>query len=267
MSLLAANGINLYYETSRPATGTAQRLLFIGGTGGDLRTRPNVFDGPLASEFELLSYDQRGLGRSDKPECDYSMADYADDAAGLLEALGWGRVAVMGVSFGGMVAQELALRHPHLLDRLVLACTSSGGEGGASFPLHELERLPEEQRLERQIELADLRCDRGWREAEPMRWQALMDRGRSARRADRHDAGAARQLAARAGHDTWARLPGLQMPVLLVGGRFDGIAPVANMTALANRIPASTLQFFKGGHLFLLQDATAYPYIIQWLKS
>lgn len=267
MSLLSANGINLYYETAKPAVGTGERLLFIGGTGGDLRNRPNVFDGPLAADFELLTYDQRGLGRSDKPECDYSMADYADDAAALLEALGWHRVAVMGVSFGGMVAQELALRHPQRVSRLVLACTSSGGAGGASYPLHELEALPEAQRLARQIELSDLRCDRAWREAEPLRWQALVDRARSARRVDRHDGGAARQLAARAGHDTWARLPGLQMPVLLAGGRFDGIAPVANMTALADRIPGSTLQFFTGGHLFLIQDAAAYPFIIQWLKS
>ena len=79
--------------------------------------------------------------------------------------------------------------------------------------------------------------------------------------------GARRQLAARAGHDTWERLPALDMPVLLAGGRFDGIAPVANMEALAARIPGATLNLYEGGHLFLVQDKSAYPDIIQWLSG
>lgn len=263
MPVRHVNGVDLYYELA----GAGPRLLFISGTGGDLRNRPNVFDSPLAKQFEVLSYDQRGLGRSGKPEHDYSMADYAEDAAALLGSLGWGPVPVMGVSFGGMVAQELALRHPQQVSRLVLACTSSGGAGGASYPLHELENLPERERLIRQLELADVRCDAAWRAANPERWQAMLARTTAARREDRDPAGAARQLAARAEHDTFERLPDLRMPVLLVGGRFDGIAPVANMEVLGAEIPGAMLQFFDGGHLFLLQDRSAYPYIIQWVKE
>ena len=137
MPVVQANGIQIHYEIG----GEGRPVLFISGTGGDLRNRPGVFDGPLAAAFEVLAYDQRGLGQTEAPDTDYVMADYADDAAGLLEVLGWDRVPVMGVSFGGMVAQELAIRHPDRVSALVLACTSSGGEGGASYPLHELEAL------------------------------------------------------------------------------------------------------------------------------
>lgn len=262
MPNIQANGIDIYYEIG----GAGPRVLFISGTGGDLRGRPNVFDGPLAASFEVLAYDQRGLGQSGKPATTYSMADYADDAAGLLDALGWASVPVMGVSFGGMVAQELALRHPQRVSRLVLACTSSGGEGGASFPLHELESLDEQTRAERHLALADTRRDQTWRIEHPEKWQALRDMSLAARRGDRDAAGAARQLGARAGHDTFSRLGEISVPVLLVGGRYDGIAPVANMEALSERITGSELRFFTGGHLFLVQDKSAYLDIIQWLS-
>src|SRR5947207_15854982 len=79
MPVTTANGINLYFGRA----GSGPPLLFISGTGGDLRAKPNVFDGPLAKTFDLLAYDQRGLGRSEKPDRPYTMADYADDAAAL----------------------------------------------------------------------------------------------------------------------------------------------------------------------------------------
>lgn len=89
--------------------GSGPRLLFISGTGGDLRCKPSIFDSPLAALFEILAYDQRGLGQTDRPDIPYTMADYAMDANGLLDAVGWDCCFVMGISFGGMVAQEFAL--------------------------------------------------------------------------------------------------------------------------------------------------------------
>ncbi|TNF82757.1 MAG: alpha/beta fold hydrolase [Gammaproteobacteria bacterium] len=263
MPVVEANGIHVHYQLG----GQGEHVLFISGTGGDLRNRPNVFDGPLAKAFEVLTYDQRGLGQTEKPDTEYCMADYADDAAGMLDAVGWDRVRVMGVSFGGMVAQELALRFPDRVSSLVLACTSSGGEGGASYPLHELEQLDETARIERNLELADTRRDPAWRESHPEKWQSYVEISRAARRADRDPVGASKQLAARAGHDTWDRLPHLAVPVFLAGGRYDGIAPVANMEALAARIPGAALRLYEGGHLFLIQDKSAYPHIIQWLRE
>src|SRR3989344_9159077 len=155
MPTATLNGLNFHYERA----GEGPRLLFISGTGGDLRVQPNVFDSPLARAFDLVAYDQRGLGRTNKPDVPYSMADYADDAAALLDHVGWEEALVLGVSFGGMVAQELVLRHPSRVTRLVLACTSPGGEGGASYPFHEIEDLKGEARAHHPIPVSDTRPD------------------------------------------------------------------------------------------------------------
>ena len=152
------NGIDIHWDRK----GSGRRLLYISGTGGDLRVRPGVFDGSFAARFDLLAFDQRGLGQSSKPDIPYTMADYADDAAAVIEAAGWADAMVMGVSFGGMVAMELALRHPEKVTRLVLACTSPGGAGGSSYPLHTIAHLDPEARARRMIPIADARMDDAW---------------------------------------------------------------------------------------------------------
>jgi pimeloyl-ACP methyl ester carboxylesterase len=93
-----------YYEIR----GTGPRLLSISGTGADLRRSPNIFAMPIARHFEILAYDQRGLGQTSRPNIPYSMADYAGDTDGLLEVVGWDRCMVLGISFG-LVLAGLAL--------------------------------------------------------------------------------------------------------------------------------------------------------------
>jgi 3-oxoadipate enol-lactonase len=258
-------GIRLYYERA----GDGPPLLFISGTGGDLRTKPNVFDGPLGKAFDLLAYDQRGLGQSDKPDVPYSMADYADDAAALMADQGLDAALVIGVSFGGMVAQELVLRHPQRVKRLVLACTSPGGDGGSSFPFHEIEHLKGEARARHMIPISDTRRDEAWAAGHPDAYAQLLALGAAAPFADDpgHAMGAHRQLAARAKHDAWERLPQIACPVLIAAGRYDGIAPPAIQAKLAGRIPGARLQFFEGGHLFMIQDRTAAPAMIAFLRE
>ena len=157
MSLIETQELSIYYERSdKQKYGP---LLYIGGTGGDLRNKPNQLDSPLKDFFEVISYDQRGLGQTSKPHNAYTMKQYADDAADLINKLQLPRLPVMGVSFGGMVAQELAIRHPDKVSKLVLACTSSGGRGGSSYPLHELEDLNPNDRLEQSIKINDLRIE------------------------------------------------------------------------------------------------------------
>ena len=150
------------------------RVLFISGTGGDLRRSPNAFDWPLTKHFEVLAYDQRGLGQTDRPDAPYTMADYAADADALLQAVGWDRCMVIGVSFGGMVAQEFAIRYQHRVEKLVLCCTSSGGAGGASYPLHEVKGLTLEEYARLVITLADNRRDAAWQAAHQQEFQTLL---------------------------------------------------------------------------------------------
>jgi 3-oxoadipate enol-lactonase len=255
--------LELYYERA----GSGPPLLFISGTGSDLRTKPNVFDGPLGRSFDTLAYDQRGLGRSSKPEVDYTMADYADDAAGLLDTLGWASAKVVGVSFGGMVAQELVLRHPAKVERLVLACTSPGGAGGASYPFHEIQHLKGEARAKHLIPVSDTRRDAAWAGANPETYAQLVALGAADPFADEpgRAMGARRQLEARAGHDTWDRLGQIACPVMIAAGRHDGIALPATQERMASRIPGAQLRFFDGGHLFMIQDRAALPAMTEFL--
>lgn len=267
MPFIEAGDIRVYYEMK----GEGRPVLSISHTGGDLRLQPNIFGSPLAEHFKVLGYDQRGLGQTDKPDGPYTMAGYADDAANLMDALGWERAHVLGISFGGMVAQEFALRHSGRVENLVLICTSPGGEGGASYPLHTFASLSPEARTEAYISLLDTRHDGAWQKAhseDTARFAAFM-RENAERFADepgRAD-GSARQLEARIHHDTFDRLHGITVPTFIAGGRYDGIAAPDNQRAMAGQIQGSALEFFEGGHLFFVEDKSAFPRIIDWLKG
>jgi len=267
MPFVAVRDLQMYYEIR----GTGPRLLSISGTGGDLRRSPNIFEMPISRHFEILAYDQRGLGQTSRPDILYTMADYADDANALLEAIGWDRCFVMGISFGGMVAQEFALRYTHRVERLVLASTSSGGKGRASYPLHEFADLPIEEYAQRILELRDTRRDAAWKIANPAQYQALFDLVLAGLQVGADEPGRKigfqRQLEARSHHDTYERLPALKMPVYLCGGRYDGIATPENLIAMQKQIPGARLELFEGGHLFYIEDPRAFDRMVAFLQG
>lgn len=255
-------GVELNYELG--GTLGAPRLLSISGSGTDLRRQPRIHDDPtLAERFEILAYDHRGLGRSvpDDPDREPTMADFAADAIGLVDHVGWDRCRVLGVSFGGMVAQELAVTAPERIERLALACTSPGGAGGSSAPLHTLAALAPDERLAQQVAWMD---DRTVHDAELRAfWTEMM----GAFTGQEPSQGMRLQLQARSHHDVWDRLPRLDLPVLIAAGRFDGIAAPANQEALLGQIQGADLRWFDGGHAFFLQDPTALPAIADWLAA
>ena len=123
MPYLPVRDIDIWFDRA----GAGAPLLAISGSRGDLRRKPNFLESPLANTFDVLAYDQRGLGRTSKPDKPYLMADFADDAAALLDAVGWEHVRVVGVSFGGMVALELALRYLGRVTRLAGVTGRGGG--------------------------------------------------------------------------------------------------------------------------------------------
>jgi len=265
MPYLRVRDIDVYFD--RAGTGTP--LLAISGSRGDLRRKPNLLESPLTEAFDVLAYDQRGLGRTSKPNKPYVMADYADDAAALLDAFGWKRVRVVGVSFGGMVALELVLRHPERVTRLALCCTSPGGEGGSSYPFDTLQNLPVNERARAMASITDTRCDAGWATDNPGEWEDLVRRFSDDAFATEPDQtiGTSRLLEARSQHDTWERLDQIGCPVLICGGRYDGVALPSSQESMTGRIPGSTLRMFEGGHLFLWQDSAAFAQIIRFLAE
>ncbi|MEJ0028668.1 MAG: alpha/beta hydrolase [Rhizomicrobium sp.] len=263
MPFVTAGDIDIYYERA----GSGPRLLFISGSGSDLRMKPSPMDGPFPKAFDILSYDQRGLGQTSKPDVPYSMADYADDAARLMDAVGWASARVIGLSFGGMVAQEFVLRHPAKVERLVLGCTSPGGAGGASFALHELEELDRVERARRLIPVYDTRRDAAWQKANPDMYEQFVAATDPYAGEPGHAMGARRQVEARSHHDTYDRLAQIACPVMIAAGRYDGVALPATQEKMAARIAGSVLRFYEGGHMFILQDRAALPDMVEFLKG
>lgn len=262
MPFTHANGLDIHYALA----GAGPRLLFINGTSGTLDEVAPLL-AMFATQFEVLAHDQRGLGATVAPDGPYTMADYAADAAALATAIGWDRYSVLGLSFGGMVAQELAVTHPERIERLALMCTSAGGAGDASYPLHTLHDLPPAERAEIWTRILDTRFTPEWMRAhESDRTFAEMLAQRTVRdkpAAVRH--GEWLQLEARSHHDTYARLPRISCPTLVAAGRYDGIAPLANSEAIAAQIPTAELRVYDGGHTFFVQDPHAFPEILDFL--
>ncbi len=261
MPVAHVNGIEVHYDRR----GNGLPLLYIGGSGGDLR-RANAAEGPLSERFDVLAYDQRGLGQTSQPAGPYTMAEYAADAAAMIEHAGWERAHMVGFSFGGMVGQELAIRHPDRLDRAVFACSSSGGVGKPSYPIHTYLDMTPAEAARTSLSVIDTRHDDAWFEANA-EVLAQATEARARQRDPEVAEGIRCQMLARAEHDTYDRLSQIVTPVLVAGGRYDGQAPPENQEALASQIPGATLEFFDGGHRFVGQDPAALPRFVEFLLA
>jgi 3-oxoadipate enol-lactonase len=264
MPTVVANGISIYYERE----GSGPRLLFCNGSGSTLAGSQLLLT-PFTARFDTVAHDQRGLGETEIPPTPYSMADYAADAAGLLDTLGWESCRVVGISFGGMVAQELAVTWPERIERLALLCTSPGGTGGASYPLHELADLPEEEQAAIALRLLDRRFTPEWlaeHDADRGLVEMLAAR-RFDEKTDEQRRGEAGQLEARSRHDVCDRLERITCPTFVGAGRYDDIAPLPNSEAIAAGVPGAELHVYEGGHAFFAQDPAAFPAILDFLAG
>lgn len=251
MPVMTSGGVEVHYEWR----GAGPPLLLCSGSGSSIDGSEQLV-AFLARSFDVVAFDYRGLGRSHREPAAYTMADCAADALAVLDALGRTTTRVMGISFGGMVAQEIAVRVPDRIDRLALVCTSPGGAGGSSYPLHELSDLPPAERARRSAAISDTRP------------RAVSGEGAAGAVEGRaQTAGERAQLAARAGHDVWDRLPAINCPTFVASGRYDGIAPPENGEAIASRIAGATFRVYEGGHLFVLQDRAAWPDILTFLSA
>src|ERR1039458_1291064 len=139
MPVINAGEVELNYERS----GAGPPLLMIMGMSGTALSWGESFLQPLRQDFETIVYDHRGVGESSPMEAPFTIAQLAEDAAALLDALEIDSAHVVGISMGGMVAQELALAHPARLRTLTLGCTYSGGEGSSLASPEVIQRLTE----------------------------------------------------------------------------------------------------------------------------
>jgi len=251
MLLARAGEIELSYERA----GSGPPLLMIMGMSGTALSWGEPFLDSLREDFETIVYDHRGVGKSSRMEEPFTIVQLAADALGLLDALEVDSAHVLGISMGGMVAQELALAHPERIQTLTLGCTYCGGEGSVLTSPEVAQRLGEE-RMSGDRERA-IRAS----------WEANV----SATFAANADAYATffataneravalpvimAQTLAIAGHDTNARLAALEIPTLVVHGTEDQILPVENAHLIASRIPGARLEIFDGvGHLFFREE-------------
>jgi pimeloyl-ACP methyl ester carboxylesterase len=263
MPTVSANGIDIYYERS----GSGPRLLWFNGSGATLSlARPMLT--PFTERFDVVAHDQRGLGETSIPPGPYEMADYAADAAALIDHVGWDTCRVVGTSFGGMVAQEFAVTWPGRVERLALVCTSPGGKF-AAFGLHTLESKSPDEAAAIGATLLDTRFTPEWlAEHESDRMVAEMVAERRSAQVDPEVArGQREQLLARSRLDVLDRLDRITCPTLVASGKYDGISPPENGAAIAERVPDATLRVYDGGHMFFIQDPAALPEILDFLSE
>ena len=247
MPIAQAGDVRLDYQRS----GSGPPLLLIMGMSGTAKHWGEPFLELLREEFEVITYDHRGVGKSDPVGEAFSIADLAGDATALLQALEIESAHVMGISMGGMIAQELALADQERIRTLVLGCTYCGGEGSALTGEAVMQKLAagmssgeREQAVRSAWEVNVSPPFAAIAEAYEAFLQIGLTNAVSV-------AVIMRQMQAIMGHNTSERLGELKVPTLVIHGTSDEMLPVANGQLISSLIPGSTLEIFEGvGHLF-----------------
>ena len=244
MPRIQANGIELYYESQ----GDGPPLLLIMGLGCSARQWDWMRE-ILAAAFHVITFDNRGVGRSDKPDHEYTSELLADDAVALLDALEVERAHVMGASMGGMVAQQVALRHPHRVHKLVLGCTMPAF--GFVAPTDEtigLMAAAGSAEVPPEVSAAgmvDIFLSPHFRERDPATTDALRRMMEAEKREQGPDA-FMHQFSAMASHDATADLERISSPTLVMIGDGDIVVPPPNAEHLAKVIPDAQYSLLEG---------------------
>jgi pimeloyl-ACP methyl ester carboxylesterase len=255
----AVNGARLYFERH----GGGEPLLLVTGFAISAAVFEPVLE-RYAERFDCIVYDNRGAGRTRAPRRLASMPGLAADAAGLLDALDVPSAHVLGISMGGMVAQELALRFPQRVRGLILGGTSPGGPRAARPALGELAALGSALAARRRDWLAHALFSPEFRSGHPAEVARLLEP--FARHRPPPD-GVLAHWWASVYHDTTARLGRIQAPTLVMHGERDTLAPVANARLLAARIPDAELALVPGaGHAYALErPELSFRLLTEWL--
>ena len=246
MPKVDAGGTELYYERS----GSGEPMLLIQGMAATHLAWGRSFLDSLERDFECITYDHRGMGHSARAEMPFTIVDLAGDALALLDALGLESVHVVGISMGGMVAQELALAHPERVRTLTIGASYCGGPDGTLMDPADLALLGE-----------------AWKSGDPVQvYRAMWVINLSpAFRADDANFDPFREMAeelpapapviyeqmrACGRHDTSERLGGLAMPTMVIHGTADRLLRSPNGEQIAALIGVEPELLEDVGHLF-----------------
>jgi pimeloyl-ACP methyl ester carboxylesterase len=250
MPLKQVTGLSLYYEIH----GRGFPLLLIRGVGSNADHWYSQVPA-LAAGYQVITFDNRGIGRSTDPGGPFTIQDLAGDTLGLLNALEIEQTHILGLSMGGMVAQELAVNHPGRVKGLILACTHPGGTNQIKAD-DEVESIFKEM------------VQTGSPESKVKAASALFDPRTLAERPEvaaeyaeislRYPAGPGiliRQWEAVLAHNAYSRLSRIQSPTLVLTGDADVLVPPGNSTILADKIPGASLVVIPGGgHQVLVEQ-------------
>lgn len=260
MAFVENQGTKIYWDEQ----GQGEPVLLIMGLGYTSvmwhRIRPL-----LAQHFRTIAFDNRGVGQSDVPPGPYSIATMASDAAAVLDAAGIAHAHVFGVSMGGMIAQEFALRYPARTRLLILGCTSPGGPSAVRAESSVIDVLLMRGMTPEQARDAIL----------PFTYDAATPREKIDE--DVHlrqpwlpsPEGYTAQLLGILAWESYSRIAQITAPTLVIHGKSDDLVPPANGQLIANRIPGAKLVLLDhASHLFLTdQTEAAQKEILDFLSS
>ena len=265
MPIAHANDIDIYYELH----GSGPRLTLIEGLGYHrwmwFKQLPD-----FAEHFSVLVYDNRGVGKSDKPPGPYNHAQNAGDLAGLLDHIGWDSTNLLGVSMGGFIAQEFTLKYPERVEKLILVATGFGGPRMVPVPPEAAKAmmpdpsLSPEERIRRAMPVAF--GDRDW----PMKHPEEFDQMVAWRLEEPQPPEAAMaQIMAGVSFDVSNRVREIQAPTLIIAGIRDNVVPPENARLLASEIPNSRLETLPdAGHLCIIEASQRFnASVIEFVES
>jgi len=256
MPAVRVGDINIYYEDY----GKGEPLLLIAGWGTDLSCwLPQIPE--FSTKYRVIAFDNRGAGRTDAPDEPYSFRMMADDAVGLLDALGIGKAHILGMSMGGCIAQEMAIEHPERTRSLILAATTAA-PGASPMLMNTLTAWTAAMKegvspkTMARMQLPYVVTSKFFDQPEMV---ALFVDAMAVNPCQPRAYACQRQTEASAAQDTRARLKRIAAPTLVLAGREDIMLPVRHSEQLAALIPGAKLVVLEGGaHGFSLEIADKF---------
>jgi pimeloyl-ACP methyl ester carboxylesterase len=242
-----------YYEEA----GAGEPLVLVMGLGGDLQAwRFQVQE--LSKHFRVITFDNRGAGRTSAPDRPYSIKGMAEDLNDLLDVLKIEKTHILGYSMGGYIAQEFALAYPKRVDRLILLATGPAIDGYGRAVVSSWIDVRSSNMSREQV----ARHNAPWLYSPELldnreRYEQAI-RNSLANRWEQEDYAFIRQAQAILAWEPGDRASAIKAPTLIVAGEDDILVPARNAEALGKLIPGSTVKLLPGGHVGCIEYADEY---------